>query len=247
MAYALRNGDGIVKLIGEVGSGKTFLSRVLEKELPNHFEFIFLLNPNMPPENVLAAIARELRMNLPHPTDKLHVLHAIQAHLLSLHANNRQVVVIIDEAQSMPPETLEEIRLLSNLETESHKLLQIVLIGQPELDQHLNRHDIRQIKGRITHNLYLPSLNRGEIYRYIDYRLRCAGYHGAPLFSRSSARLIALNSRGLLRRVNILADKALLAAFSKNARFVSLSDALRSVADGIGFRSGLGVISKVVA
>ncbi len=245
LVYALKNGDGIIKLIGEVGTGKTFLSRMLEKALPDNFEFIFILNPNMPAENVLLAIARELGLDLPHSADKLAVLHALQARLLSLHAENRQVVVVIDEAQSMPPETLEEIRLLSNLETESHKLLQILLIGQPELDQRLNRHNIRQIKERITHSLYLPSMNQSEIYRYIDYRLRCAGYQGAPLFSRCSASLIALRSRGLLRRVNILADKALLTAFSKGSRFVGFSDALKSVTDGSSATMGRARWSKV--
>ncbi len=231
LIYALKIGDGIIKLTGEVGSGKTFLSRILEKEMPKNFEFIFLLNPNMPPENVLSAIARDLGLAIPRVTDKLQVLDALQAHLLKLHANNRQVVVVIDEAQSMPSETLEEVRLLSNLETESHKLLQIVLIGQPELDEHLNRHNIRQIKERITHNLYLPSLNRSEIHRYIDYRLRCAGYKGAPIFSKISTGLIALYSRGLLRRINILADKALLVAFSKESRSVTIADTYKSVTD----------------
>lgn len=247
LVYALKNGDGIIKLIGEVGTGKTFLSRMLEKALPDNFEFIFILNPNMPAENVLLAIARELGLGLPYLADKLAVLHALQARLLSLHAENRQVVVVIDEAQSMPPETLEEIRLLSNLETESHKLLQILLIGQPELDQRLNRHNIRQIKERITHSLYLPSMNQREIYRYIDYRLRCAGYQGVPLFSRCSASLIALKSRGLLRRVNILADKALLTAFSKGSHFVGFSDALKSITDGSSATMGMARWSKVLA
>ncbi len=245
LVYALKNGDGIVKLIGEVGTGKTFLSRMLEKALPKNFEFIFILNPNMPAEKILLAIARELRLGLPESTDKLAVLHALQVELLSLHAKNRQVVVVIDEAQSMPSETLEEIRLLSNLETESHKLLQILLIGQPELDKHLNQHNIRQIKERITHSLYLPSLNQSEIYRYIDYRLRCAGYQGAPLFSKSGARLIALRSRGLLRRVNILSDKALLSAFSKGSQFVGVSDALNSIGDSAGRNNVWPRLSKL--
>ncbi len=246
LVYALKNGEGIVKLIGEVGTGKTFLSRMLEKALPENFEFIFILNPNMPAEKILLAIARELRLELPESSDKLAVLHELQSKLLSLHANNRQVVVVIDEGQSMPLETLEEIRLLSNLETESHKLLQILLIGQPELDKHLNQHRIRQIKERITHSLYLPSLNQSEIYRYIDYRLRCAGYQGAPLFSKSGARLIALRSRGLLRRVNILSDKALLSAFSKGSQFVGVSDALKSIGDGAGQNNIWARMSKII-
>lgn len=231
LVFALRNGEGIIKLTGEVGSGKTFLSRILEQALPDNFTFVFLLNPNMPPQYVLAAIARDLGIELPQQADKLQVLHALQEYLLQLHSAGKQVIVVLDEAQCMSPETLEEVRLLSNLETGSHKLLQILLIGQPELDNKLKRHDIRQIRERITHSLFLPALKHREIHRYIDYRLRCAGYRGAPLFGRLSTALIAFQSRGLLRRINILADKAMLVAFSRGGRAISLSDAVKSVCD----------------
>jgi hypothetical protein len=141
-------------------------------------------------------------------------MQLLQRWLLKKHAANRQVVVLIEEAQGMPLETLEEIRLLSNLETGQHKLMQIVLFGQPELDQKLSANSIRQLKERITHNFYLSPLNRVQIKEYLNFRMRNAGYHGPDLFSDKLARLIGRYSAGLIRRVNILADKILLAAYA---------------------------------
>jgi hypothetical protein len=142
-------------------------------------------------------------------------MQALQTYLLDKHAHNKQVVVFVEEAQSMPVETLEEIRLLSNLETSDHKLLQMVLFGQPELDEKLRSPSIRQLKERITQNFYLDPFPAADVYKYLNFRMRAVGYRGPDLFSQKMANRIERKSNGLTRRINILADKALLAAFSE--------------------------------
>lgn len=216
LVYAITTGEGIVKVVGEVGSGKTMLCRMLETLLPQNVESVYLANPSVAPEDVLHAIAFELHLDLPPEADRLQVMHALQAHLLERHAENRRVVIFIEEAQGMPLATLEEIRLLTNLETRHDKLLQIVLFGQPELDENLNAQHIRQLRERITHSFNLGPLEAEEIGEYLIFRLRTAGYFGPQLFTKGAIKRIAAASEGLVRRVNILADKALLAAFAEN-------------------------------
>jgi hypothetical protein len=143
-------------------------------------------------------------------------MHAIQEHLLQRHAEGKRVVLFVEESQGMPIATLEEIRLLSNLETKSDKLLQIVLFGQPELDDNLRQNQIRQLKERITHSFRLEPLTPPETREYLMFRLRAAGYRGPDLFSDAIIREIARISGGLTRRINLIADKALLAAFAEN-------------------------------
>lgn len=216
LIYAITNGEGIIKVVGEVGSGKTMLCRMLQTILPEQVESIYLANPSVAPEDVLHAIAFELQLKLPKNADRLRVMQALQAHLLSRHAEGRQVVIFVEEAQGMPLATLEEIRLLSNLETRQDKLLQIVLFGQPELDENLNQPHIRQLRERITHSFALGPLQTKDIGEYIIFRLRAAGYHGPHLFTDAAIKQLSKAARGLVRRVNILADKALLAAFADN-------------------------------
>jgi MSHA biogenesis protein MshM len=220
LLYAINNGEGIIKVVGEVGSGKTMLCRMLPEKLPPKIEILYLANPHLTPDNILQAVALEMQLNLPQTANRLEILHALQTTLLEKHAQNKQVILLIEEAQSMPLETLEEIRLLSNLETTKHKLLQIVLFGQPELDQNLSQTHIRQIKERITHSFYLKPLSKKDVATYIDFRLRSVGYKGAPLFNQRAIKHLTKYSKGLLRRVNILADKAMLAAFAENTYFI---------------------------
>lgn len=216
LVYAITNGEGIIKVVGEVGSGKTMLCRMLQTILPEQIESIYLANPSVAPEDVLHAIAFELQLKLPKNADRLKVMQELQAHLLSRHAQGRQVVIFVEEAQGMPLATLEEIRLLSNLETKQDKLLQIVLFGQPELDDNLNQTHIRQLRERITHSFHLGPMQTKDIGEYLIFRLRAAGYHGPHLFSEAAIRKLSNAAEGLVRRVNILADKALLAAFAEN-------------------------------
>jgi len=220
LLYAISNGEGIVKVVGEVGSGKTMLCRMLPEKLPPKIEVLYLANPRLTPDTILQAVALEMQLNLSPTANRFEILHALHTALLDKHANHKQVVLLVEEAQSMPLETLEEIRLLSNLETTTHKLLQIVLFGQPELDDNLSQTHIRQIKERITHSFYLKPLSKKDIAAYIDFRLRSVGYKGPPLFNQRAIKCLTKYSKGLLRRVNILADKAMLAAFAENTYFV---------------------------
>ncbi|MCS3904415.1 type II secretory pathway predicted ATPase ExeA [Methylohalomonas lacus] len=231
LGYAIRNGEGIIKVVGEVGSGKTMLCRMLELELPQNVEIVYLANPRLSPDNILQAIAFELKLPVADTDNRLQVMQSLQQYLLERHADNKQVVMFVEEAQAMPLATLEEIRLLSNLETNQHKLLQIVLFGQPELDDMLAKPQIRQLKERITYHFNLESLRHAEIRDYLNARLRSSGYRGQNLFTAAAINRIARYSRGLLRRVNILADKALLAAFADNARRIGRRQVMAAVRD----------------
>jgi len=215
LKYAILSGEGIIKVVGEVGAGKTMLCRMLEVELDEAVEVVYIANPSLSPENILHVIAFELKLNITPDSSKLEVMQALQNYLLDKHAQNKQVVVFVEEAQGMPIETLEEIRLLSNLETNDHKLLQMVLFGQPELDEKLRSPSIRQLKERITQNFYLDPFPAADVYEYLNFRMRAVGYRGPDLFSQKMANTIERKSNGLTRRINILADKALLAAFSE--------------------------------
>jgi MSHA biogenesis protein MshM len=216
LIYAITSGEGIIKVVGEVGSGKTMLCRMLQTLLPEKVESVYLANPSVAPEDILHAIAFELQLNLPKNADRLQVMQVLQSYLLQRHADSKQVVIFVEEAQGMPLATLEEIRLLSNLETRHDKLLQIVLFGQPELDVNLNETRIRQLRERITHSFNLGPLEEKEIGEYLIFRLRAAGYFGPHLFTNRAIRKLSKAAEGLVRRVNILADKALLSAFSEN-------------------------------
>lgn len=216
MLYAIASGEGILKVVGEVGSGKTMLCRMLEEQLPDTTEVVYIANPNLSPDDILYAIAFELKLPVRRDTSKLLVMQQLQNHLLKQHGANRKVLVIIEEAQGMPVETLEEIRLFSNLETHRDKLMQIILFGQPELDKNLSVKHIRQLRERITHSFQLTPLNVDQTSEYIRFRLGAAGCPCPKLFTKQAEWLIAKASGGLTRRINILADKSLLAAFSEN-------------------------------
>jgi type II secretory pathway predicted ATPase ExeA len=216
LLYAVCHGEGIIKVTGEVGAGKTMLCRMLESQLPPHIEVIYLVNPNLDPVGVQFAIAAEL--GLPTRGYRVdEVQRALHAHLIARHGQGRQVVLLVEEAQAMPLETLEAIRLLTNLETARSKLLQIVLFGQPELDQHLELANMRQLRERITHSFHVPAMEPALVGEFLDFRLRAAGHDGPAVFSPAAAILIGESAEGIVRRINILADKALLAAFADDA------------------------------
>lgn len=216
LIYAVTQGEGIIKVTGEVGSGKTMLCNMLQTKLPQQVETVYLANPSVSPDEILHAIAFELQIDVVRGAGRLEVMHAIQDHLLKRYAEGRRVVLFVEESQGMPIATLEEIRLLSNLETKSDKLLQIVIFGQPELDDNLRQPQIRQLKERITHSFRLEPLNLAETREYLMFRMRAAGYRGPDLFSEAIVKEMARVSGGLTRRINIVADKALLAAFADN-------------------------------
>ncbi len=237
LLYAIHSGEGIIKVVGEVGSGKTMLCRMLEVRLSNDVDVIYIANPSLSPDNILHVIAHELNLDTNNDMSKVDVMQRIQAHLLTKHANNRQVVLFVEEAQSMPIETLEEIRLLSNLETDQNKLLQMVLFGQPELDEKLSLPQIRQLKERITHSFNLSPFPPDDTLKYLNFRLRAVGYKGPDIFNKKTAGVVKKYSDGLTRRINILADKSMLAAFSEDSHTVTSSH-VKSAAKDSEFKKG---------
>jgi type II secretory pathway predicted ATPase ExeA len=239
MLYAVGHGEGIIKVTGEVGAGKTMLCRMLESRMPAHIDVIYLVNPNLDPLEVQHAIAAELGL-ASHGLRADEVQRSLHGELIARHSAGRQVVLLVEEAQAMPLDTLEAIRLLTNLETARSKLLQIVLFGQPELDQNLDLSSMRQLKERITHSFHVPPLPAALTGDFLAHRLRAAGHDGGAVFSPAAARLIAEASAGIVRRINILADKALLAAFADDAEVVDARHARLAIAESpFGRRRGL--------
>jgi MSHA biogenesis protein MshM len=212
LIYSISEVEGIIKVSGEVGSGKTMLCRMLLEKLPIHIETIYLANPSLSREEMLYAIADGLGLNIEGERVGI-IMQNIQNKLEEKAREGKRIVVLVDEAHAMPPDTLEELRLLYNLQVGNAKLLQIVLFGQPELNAKLDQPNMRQLKDRIVHHFDMQPLSRNILESYLMFRMRAAGYHGPNVFSPGAIKLIAGASNGLMRRVNILADKSLLAAF----------------------------------
>ena len=212
LVYSLSESEGIIKVSGEVGSGKTMLCRMLLERLPKHIDTIYLANPSLSREEMLYAIADGLGLNFEGERVGI-IMHGIQAKLEERAREGKRVVVVVDEAHAMPPDTLEELRLLYNLQIGNFKLLQIILFGQPELNNKLEQPNMRQLKDRIVHHFNMQPMSHNTLESYLMFRMRAAGYHGPNVFSPQALKLIGRASDGLMRRINILADKSLLAAF----------------------------------
>ncbi|MEV3821599.1 MSHA fimbrial biogenesis protein MshM [Aeromonas dhakensis] len=218
--WALAQGEGFIKVTGEVGTGKTLLCRKLLSELGSEerpVRLAWLPNPHLSPAELRIALALELGLPV-RGQSELDLTDRIHRHLISLHRQGSRVVVLIDEAQALPDETLEAIRLFGNLETESSKLLQIVLFGQPELDSRLAKPHLRQLRQRIGFSYSLRPLRFDETRAYLEHRLHISGYRGAPLFGGSALRQLWRASRGIPRLINILAQKCLMLAYGQGAR-----------------------------
>jgi general secretion pathway protein A len=212
MLYGIRERKGFVQLTGEVGAGKTTLCRALLEKLDGHFATALILNPVMSADELVKAVAIEFGL----PTnglDRLDTIAVINQFLLQLVERGKDAVLIIDEAQNLTDELLEQVRLLSNLETDNRKLLQIVLMGQPELRDRLNNPKLRQLRQRITVRYHLESLKRAEVNQYIQHRLEVSGARGAPYFTQPALWRVYGYSQGIPRLVNAICDKALLAGF----------------------------------
>jgi hypothetical protein len=231
LLFTIQSGCGIIKVIGEVGTGKTMLCRMLANQLPMHIDVVYLANPSLSPEDMLHALAIELGLDIPQHASKLMVIQQLTHTLLDRHAQGRQVVALLEEAQCMSISSLEEIRLLSNLETNQSKLLQMVLFGQPELDITLARHEIRQLKERISYSLYLQPFVKKDIQDYLSFRMQQSGYRGPQVFTAQAARLISKHSEGLARRINLIADKALMLAFVAGRKQINTRDIRLAVQD----------------
>jgi type II secretory pathway predicted ATPase ExeA len=230
LSYAVLHDEGIVKVVGEVGSGKTMLCRVLMERLPAEVDTIYLATPSLARDEILHAIGDELDVRFSQERRTV-ALRELQEHLIRLYGAGRRVVILIDEAHVMPDDTLEQVRLLCNLESNRHKLLQIVLFGQPELDATLAKNELRQLRDRVTHSLRTRPLAPPEVAKYISFRMRAAGYRGPEAFLPAAAAMIARASGGLTRRINILADKSLLAAFTDNTHAVGRRQVRAAIAD----------------
>lgn len=237
LLVALNSGEGFIKITGEVGTGKSLLCRRLLQALPENAVSAYLPNPYLAPRTLLLALAEELGVAVDSASDDYHLLKCVNEALLAYAGDKRPVVVCIDEAQAMPLETLESLRLLSNLETEKRKLLQIVLFGQPELDRKLAEPSVRQLLQRIAFHYRLGCLGREEVGNYLAHRLRVAGYRGDELFAPRAVRSLHRASRGTPRLLNILAHKSLLAVYGEGKHAVLSRHVRQAAADTEGAAS----------
>jgi MSHA biogenesis protein MshM len=217
---AANAGEGFVKISGEVGTGKTLLCRRFLSMLEERFVTAYLPNPLLEPRALMLALARELEITVGAESQE-QVTDKLGARLESLSWAGKRVLVCIDEAQAIPHETLEALRLLSNVETEKRKLLQVVLFGQPELDERLAQDSLRQLRQRITFEHTLTGLTEAELLDYLAHRLHVAGYSGPALFTRGAVNLLYRASRGVPRLVNILTHKSLLLVYAEGGRVVN--------------------------
>jgi len=242
LLVAARNGEGFIKITGEVGNGKTLLCRKFLATLNQgkqqttsigtqdeaeqgvagqHFITAYIPNPYLDPQALLMALAEELRVSVEKDSDQHQLLKGLTSKLLDCERRGQRALVCLDEAQALPLPTLEVLRLLTNLETQKRKLLQVVLFGQPELDEHLAQYSIRQLRQRITFQYQLQGLRPDELERYLRHRLQVAGYTGETLFEPSAVSKLQRVSGGTPRLVNIVAHKALMLAFGEGRQRVT--------------------------
>lgn len=217
---ALKTGEGFIKVTGEVGTGKTLICRKLLNELPDHFSTAYIPNPYLSPSELRRAVAAELNVTLTAQADQQEFTQRIQQRLIQIHQQNKGVVLIIDEAQALPVESIEALRLITNLETESRKLLQVVLFGQPELNEKLNLAELRQLKQRITFAYNLKMMNADQVYQYVRHRMTVAGYRGIEVFDRRCCNRLFKASKGTPRIVNVLCHKAMMLAYGEGKQKV---------------------------
>jgi MSHA biogenesis protein MshM len=233
LVVASMHDEGIVTVVGEIGMGKTMLSRMLLERLRQlPADTVYLANPVFDRDEILGAIARDL-MPAPPEGNRTQTLAALESVLIERYSQDRRVVVVVDEAHSMPGTTLEEIRLLSNLETSQNKLLKIVLFGQPELDGLLDAPQLRQVKDRVSHRFELQPLNAAEASAYLMFRLHKAGWQGGELFDAKALALLVQASEGRTRKLNMLADKSMLAAYAEGVPQVGVDQVRRAVGDSL--------------
>ena len=232
LVYGLQAGGGFVLLTGEIGAGKTTVCRCFLEQIPRRCNVAYIFNPKLNTAELLQSICDEFRIPLPEGASaslKTHV-DALNEFLLKTHAVGQNNVLIIDEAQNLSPEVLEQLRLLTNLETEKRKLLQVIVFGQPELEDKLNHPSIRQLKQRIAFHYCLTPMVRDEVDFYVQHRLSIAGHTGGRLFTSGALWLLRKRTQCVPRLVNIIAHKALLSAFGKGHKQVTFWD-VKAAAD----------------
>lgn len=234
LLIAYQSGEGFIKVTGEVGTGKTLLCRRFLATLGENTVAAYIPNPQLEPRALLSSVAEELGAE--RGTDAAFLVKSINRRLLELALAGKNAVVCIDEAQTMPPLTLESLRLLSNLETEKRKLLQIILFGQPELNEMLAAPSARQLRQRITFTHAIEPMPRNELPSYLEHRLQVAGYRGPTPFKPSAVRALYRYTAGTPRLVNILAHKALLAAYGAGTHLIDAALISKAAADTEGLR-----------
>jgi MSHA biogenesis protein MshM len=218
---ALNSGEGFIKVTGEVGTGKTLICRKLLKELPDHFVAAYIPNPYLTPVELRRSVASELNVELSAQADQQEFTQRIQHRLIDINRQNKSAVLIIDEAQALPVESIEALRLMTNLETESRKLLQVVRFGQPELNDKLALPELRQLKQRVTFAYSLQLMDAAQVFQYVRHRMNVAGYRGAEIFSEKCSKLLFKASKGTPRIVNVLCHKALMLAYGEGLQQVT--------------------------
>ncbi|MDX2345596.1 MAG: AAA family ATPase [Legionella sp.] len=231
LLLGLKQGEGFIKIVGEVGTGKTLLCRLLLNTLDDNFVTAYIPNPDQSGDSLRLSLAHELGLNIDGNLPQHVVLDKITQRLLQLHQDNKQIVLVVDESQALPDDSLEAIRLLTNLETEEKKLLQVVLFGQPELDTKLNQHSLRQLKQRITFSYALKALDKNELEQYLYHRLAKAGYTYGMIFSSGAKKHLFKASGGLPRLLNVLCHKALLVSYGRGLNRVDAKSMKRAIAD----------------
>ena len=250
LLVALLNGEGFIKVTGEVGTGKTMLCRKLLNLLDDRFYTAYIPNPYLTPAALVHALGDELGLELPRNLGQHRTLREITTKLISLASEGKQVVLCIDEAQAMPDETLEALRLLTNLETEKRKLLHVVLFGQPELDQRLAEPGKRQLRQRITFSYELQPFDLDSTTAYVNHRMLVAGSNGNVQFRPEALKLLYKGSGGFPRVINILAHKSLMAGYGQGKRTIEASHVNSAVKDTEGARQGgkkgMGWLEKIL-
>ena len=231
LEYALSSGEGFTKITGEVGTGKTLLCRKLLNSLDDHFLPVHIPNSFINPEALHIALAKKIGVRKGSIHGESRLLELINEQLMSLHAEGKQVVLLMDEAQTLPDDTMEALRRYSNFETEKNKLLQLVIFGQPELDTRLQQDHFRQLRQRIIFNHKLKPLASDALSVYVQHRLHVAGYRGVPLFCPHALKLLQKGSCGVPRLINVLAHKAMLVAFGRGDTVIDPVSVRNAIAD----------------
>jgi general secretion pathway protein A len=235
LVYGINEAGGFIQLTGEVGTGKTTVVRSLLAQAPKHAEIALILNPRMTPAEFLLAICEELGITVDQKSEGSlkDLVDLLSFHLLKAHAAAKRIVLVVDEAQNLSVDVLEQVRLLTNLETETQKLLQIILIGQPELRELLDRVELRQLAQRITGRYHLDPLSGDEAAAYVRHRLRVAGAT-REIFTNGALREVRRLSGGVPRLINIICDRALLGAFTEDRHVVGAGVVRRAAGEVFG-------------